>query len=262
MGDSIFISYRREDTAGFARALYNALLAHFDTSQIFMDVATIEAGADFVRAIDEAIASSHFMIVLIGRHWLSPRLAKPTDYVRVEIAAALRRNIRVIPVLVDGAEMPKAEDLPNDVALITKRNGLPLNHTQFEADVERLIEEISPQPRNAQPMHSDIMHAPSPVLEVSEPRKVAQLTLQYQYDIEPIWRWVVAIVTLILFFLLGDFIGSVVESATEADNPLPIVIGTAVWIAGVVATLWAWRYGAASALRTWKRWTASPSGED
>ena len=159
MDDSIFISYRREDTAGFARALYNALLAHFDVSQIFMDVATIEAGVDFVRAIDEAVASCRFMIALIGRHWLSPRLAKPTDYVRVEIAAALRRDIRVIPVFVDGAEMPRAEDLPNDVALITRRNGLPLNHAQFEADVERLIEAIAPQPRDAQPMNSDIVHA-------------------------------------------------------------------------------------------------------
>jgi len=103
----IFISYRREDTAGHAGRLFDRLTQHFGKGRIFMDVSDIEPGTDFVEAIDKAVGSCDILIVVIGREWLTcadpgghRRLDDPNDFIRLEAATALKRNIRVIPVLV------------------------------------------------------------------------------------------------------------------------------------------------------------------
>ncbi len=106
----IFIKYRREDSRGDAGRLFDRLKARF-SGQVFMDVSTIESGVDFGEAIERAVGSCVACVVVIGKHWLIDetgrrRLDKPEDFVRLEIATALKRNIRVIPVLVSGATMP------------------------------------------------------------------------------------------------------------------------------------------------------------
>ncbi|HEX8071631.1 MAG TPA: toll/interleukin-1 receptor domain-containing protein [Pyrinomonadaceae bacterium] len=114
----IFISYRRDDTAGHAGRLYDGLSARFGDDLIFMDIDQLEPGEDFVQVIEEAVGSCEILIALIGRSWLTNydaagrRLDNPNDFVRLEIATALARNIRVIPILVQGAQMPRPEDLP------------------------------------------------------------------------------------------------------------------------------------------------------
>ena len=114
----IFISYRRDDAAGYAGRLYDRLAAHFGRDRVFMDVEGIEPGVDFVDAIEGAVGSCEVLIVIIGKDWLAAdavgkrRLDDPGDFVRIETAAALARNIRVVPVLVDDAEMPRAKQLP------------------------------------------------------------------------------------------------------------------------------------------------------
>ena len=114
----IFISYRREETAYPAAWLFDRLEARFGEEQIFKDVDSIEPGEDFVERITTAVASCDVLLALIGEEWLTianeggRRLDDPKDFVRVEIEAALARDVRVVPVLVDDAVMPKADELP------------------------------------------------------------------------------------------------------------------------------------------------------
>ena len=122
MDGQIFISYRRGDSAASAGRLYDHLKGHFASNYIFMDVDNLDAGIDFVEAIGESVGSCDVLIAVIGDRWLISsdeegrrRLDNSEDFVRVEIATALKRGIRVIPVLVEGASMPRPSDLPDDL---------------------------------------------------------------------------------------------------------------------------------------------------
>src|SRR5271165_1597256 len=145
MSGQIFISYRREDSSAWAGRLSDRLSTHFPSNQIFMDVDTIEPGIDFVEAIEESVGSCDVLIAVIGTRWLNSsnpagnrRLEIPEDSVRVEVATALKRGIRVIPVLVEGATMPDAGDLPDDLKALVHRNAIQLSHDRFRTDSERL----------------------------------------------------------------------------------------------------------------------------
>lgn len=139
----IFISYRRDDAAGHAGRLADNLVEHFGRNRIFRDIDNIEPGEDFVTKIENAVGSCDILLAVIGRTWLSPngsgRLDNPNDFVRLEIATALRRDIRVIPVLVQRANMPKPEDLPDDLDSLTRRNAVELTDLRWQSDVEQLI---------------------------------------------------------------------------------------------------------------------------
>jgi hypothetical protein len=145
----IFICYRREDSSGHAGRLYDRLEAHFGDDDVFMDIEAIEPGADYLEVIDRTVASVDVLIVLIGKRWLgtadpagSRRLDDPEDVVRLEVAAALTRNIRVFPVLVQGATMPHPSDLPPDLAGLTRRNAIEISDARWDFDAERLIHAI------------------------------------------------------------------------------------------------------------------------
>lgn len=139
----IFVSYRRDDSSGHAGRLADRLVDHFGRNRIFVDIDTIEPGEDFVAVIENAVASCEILIAVIGQNWLSPsgsgRLDNPHDFVRLEIATALRRDIRVIPVLVQRASMPKPKDLPEDLARLTRRNAVELSDSRWQSDVDQLI---------------------------------------------------------------------------------------------------------------------------
>jgi len=143
---TIFISYRRDDTSGFAGRLHDALCVHFGGERIFRDVETVRLGADFVRAIEDFISSAGVLIAVIGRDWLRctdpegrRRLDDPEDFVRLEIASALERDIPVIPVLVEDAAIPAAEDLPEPIAGLARRNALVVEDLRWDDDLRRLI---------------------------------------------------------------------------------------------------------------------------
>lgn len=142
----IFISYRREETAYPAGWLYDRLADRFGASKIFKDIDSIELGDDFVEVITRAVGSCDVLLALIGNEWLTitgengrRRLDDPADFVRVEIEAALARDVRVIPVLVDGASMPRAEDLPTSLAKLVRRQALELSPSRFDFDTGRLL---------------------------------------------------------------------------------------------------------------------------
>lgn len=143
----IFINYRRQDTEGYVGRLYDHLLRHFDREDIFMDVDSIQPGVDFAQALEEAVAACDVFIAMIGPHWLNitdengeRRLDQWNDFVRLEIASALKLNKTVIPVLVGKAKMPNPSLLPEEIAPLCRRNAIELSHERFAFDVDRLIE--------------------------------------------------------------------------------------------------------------------------
>jgi hypothetical protein len=149
MSGQIFISYRREESRWSARSLHDRLTQRFDRNQIFMDVDSVGLGEDFVKTIEETVGSCDVLIAVIGKGWLiscdqegQRRLDNPEDFVRIEIATALKRGIRVIPVLVDGVSMPRAGDLPDELKLLVRRNALQVGDTHFDDDCRRLVAAI------------------------------------------------------------------------------------------------------------------------
>lgn len=150
MAGGVFINYRREDSAGFARLIYDRLSGRIERGQIFFDVDNMPLGADFVKILSERVGSCDALIAVIGRDWLTVaddrarrRLDDPNDFVRVEIEAALARNIPVIPVLVAGASIPKEIDLPDGLKPLARRHGIEISHTRFDSDAERLTSALA-----------------------------------------------------------------------------------------------------------------------
>jgi hypothetical protein len=148
---AIFISYRRSDSQGEAGRLFEELIRHFGVQAVFMDVVAIDAGRDFRKAIDLSLANCGVLLTMTGPEWLNAvdehgnrRLDSDNDYVRLEIAAALRRDIPVVPVLLRGAKVPRAEHLPTDIADLAYRNAIELRHARWKSDVQVLIKALRP----------------------------------------------------------------------------------------------------------------------
>ena len=140
----IFISYRRDDSAGFTRAIYDQLTKRFTRERIFMDVDAIGPGLPFDEVINQELGRSEILLVMIGKRWMEQqRINDERDYVRLEIEVALARNVRVIPVLLEGAGMPTEESLPQPIRALARRNAIEISHTRFNADVDRLIEAMT-----------------------------------------------------------------------------------------------------------------------
>ena len=141
----VFISYRREETAYAAGWLFDRLVDRFGRGQIFKDIDSIQLGDDFVEVITSAVGSCDVLLALIGEQWLTitdeqgtARLDNPDDFVRLEIEAALTRNVRVIPILVAGARMPRHDQQPPSLATLARRQALELSPSHFESDTSRL----------------------------------------------------------------------------------------------------------------------------
>lgn len=145
----IFINYRRADSEGYVGRLYDHLIKHFQPEDIFMDVSSIEPGQDFVQVLEDAVAACDVFIAMIGPLWLTlsdengtRRIDEWNDFVRIEIASALKHNKLVIPVLVGHAKMPGPDDLPDDLKTFARRNAIELSHPRFGYDVQKLVDTI------------------------------------------------------------------------------------------------------------------------
>jgi len=141
----IFISYRRDDAAGYARAVYDELARHYGADRVFIDVDDIGAGQPFDEVIRRAVGASQVLLVLIGKRWLGeregapPRIDDAQDFVRIEVATALAGGMRVVPLLLDGTLMPNEAQLPENLRPLARRNALELDNSRFAADMERLV---------------------------------------------------------------------------------------------------------------------------
>lgn len=150
MPGNIFVSYRRDDSKHAAGRLVDRLYTEFGPDQLFMDVDSIELGLDFVQVINDRVAACDVMLVIMGPNWIDAvdesgdrRLDNPNDFVRLEVEAALDRDIRVIPVLIDGAQPPRADDLPESLAPLANRQATRLDHISFSSDAEHLTKALA-----------------------------------------------------------------------------------------------------------------------
>ena len=150
---NIFISYRRNDSADVTGRIYDRLLYSFGKDAIFKDVDSIPFGVNFRTYLNDIIEKSKILLVVIGPRWLSitddqggRRLDDPADFVRIEIEAALKRKIMIVPLLVSGASMPNASQLPTSLEELAFYNGIQIRpDPDFHKDMSRLIHEIGTQ---------------------------------------------------------------------------------------------------------------------
>ena len=143
----IFVSYRREDAADVTGRINDRLRQYYGDESIFTDVDSIPFGIDFRKHIDEEVSQCKILLVVIGMNWQNiksdkgqQRLDDPNDFVRLEIESALRRNIPVVPLLVQGAQMPSEDGLPDSLHQLIFRNGTSVRpDPDFHKDMDRLI---------------------------------------------------------------------------------------------------------------------------
>jgi hypothetical protein len=148
---SIFVSYRRTDAPAHAGRIYDRLVERFGKDNVYRDLDSTVPGADFAEVIDQTIAGCDALVAVIGRDWLSAthrwsrrrQLDDSQDWVHREITAALERNIRVVPVLVEGARMPSPDELPEDVQMLTRRHAVELSETAWTPQLTQLIDSLA-----------------------------------------------------------------------------------------------------------------------
>ena len=149
MAGRIFTNYRRGDDPGNTGRLFDRLQETFAPEQLFIDVDNIPPGLDFIRVLEEQVSQCDALLVVIGPRWLDAadpqgkrRLDSPDDFVRIEIESALTQGKRVIPVLVGDARMPAADELPETMRLLARRNAVRLTYERFRADTQGLIKAL------------------------------------------------------------------------------------------------------------------------
>ena len=147
MAGGIFISYRRDDTRHVAGRLAGDLMDRFGAESIFRDIDSIDAGEEFPQRLDKALNHCVLMLVLIGRHWLDAsdgqqrrRLDDPNDWVRLEIATALQRGIRVVPVMVEDTPLPPEDQLPEDLRPLVRRQARMLSDARWRGDLQAMVD--------------------------------------------------------------------------------------------------------------------------
>lgn len=204
---AIFLSYRRDDSEGQAGRLFDDLVKVFGENSVFMDVAAIEVGRDFRKVIDQSVATCGVLLAMIGKNWLGAkdetgrrRLDDPLDFVRLETAAALKRDIPVIPVLVQGARMPRADELPDDLKDLAYRNGVELTHARWSSDFGVLVKAL----RSHVEERTIAATGPSEVVTPAAAEKIpAAASVQEVEHVTPRkapkrWLWMIAAAVLAL----------------------------------------------------------------
>lgn len=141
----LFISYRRDDSQGYAGRLADDLAGLVGAERVFSNV-EIPAGSDFVEVLHEAVGQCDALLIVIGRRWAAEsnqgypsRLFEPADWVRTEIEAALVQQTVIVPLLVGGAEMPAAQALPPSIRPLARRQAAPLSDRHWDDDVAQLL---------------------------------------------------------------------------------------------------------------------------
>jgi hypothetical protein len=163
----IVLSYRRADTAGLAGRIFDRLVNRFGTASVFMDIDSIPLGTDFRDYIQKELGQSDIVLVVMGRQWLGTgdprRIDDEHDYVRIEVETALQQQIPVVPVLVDGAQMPSPADLPVSIRSLTFRNAAQIDAGRdFHIHVDRLIRSI--EQLVAKPSNEVTRNSPAQIL--------------------------------------------------------------------------------------------------
>jgi TIR domain len=218
---AIFISYRRDDSEGEAGRLFDDLTRAFGGDAVFMDVSGIDPGTDFRKAIDDNVACCGVLLAMIGPTWATitgadgqRRLDNADDYVRLEIASALSRNIPVIPVLVHDARMPHADQLPDNLKDLAYRNSVEITHARWNSDVQLLIQALAQYVHSTKATEADTVHATVPVqLPAPHPAtKAAPVRTQSKMP------WIAGLVAIAVIVLAATVFFAMRGSGGESDN--------------------------------------------
>jgi hypothetical protein len=241
----VFISYRRDDTAAQAGRIYDRLTGEFGDDQVFMDVDAIPLGRDFIKVLGDEVAKCDALLAMIRPNWLdardedgSRRLDDPDDFVRTEIAAALQRDIPVIPILVDGGRVPKSDQLPSDLKKLARRQVLEVRNASFRSDVDKLIRGLKAEPPRRRPLRPS-----RPSEGVSKSSKTSSNPIE---DVDPlrglrrelIQSVIGSIVGIFVACLYPTFLITVFPSRVRVDLILPVLMF--LFVASAVPTLF-WR---------------------
>lgn len=245
MTDQIFISYRRDDAAYVTGHINDLLRKEFGDDAVFTDVDNIALGVDFRAVLDETVSQCQVLLAVIGPNWISVlghddrrRLLDPADYVRIEIESALQRNIPVIPLLVAGAEMPAAEDLPESLQGLAFRNGTKIRPApDFGVDMARLIKNLQQHFDPTQEGQLENEHPPADVeaqedapskrsaapgisVKVGEDERVRRAELGLGRD-EPKKRWVARLRLTVVVLVVGAALYYVGRNQEALQELLP-----------------------------------------
>ncbi len=212
MAHAIFISYRREDSEGETGRLFDDLVRAFGNDAVFMDVAGIDPGIDFRKAIDDNVSCCGVLLAVIGPTWATiaeeggqRRLDNTNDYVRLELASALARNIPVIPVLVHDAGMPRPEQLPDNLKDLAYRNSVEITHARWNSDVQLLIQALAQYVHATKATEADPVHATLPVQMPpphAEPEAAPARTQSNTPMVLGLAAFAVIVIALVVFFAL------------------------------------------------------------
>ncbi|MBT9331638.1 toll/interleukin-1 receptor domain-containing protein [Paracidobacterium acidisoli] len=233
MGRAIFISYRRDDTEGEAGRLFDDLVRTFGDDSVFMDVAGINPGIDFRKAIDDGVAACGVLLAMIGPTWATItgstgqcRLDDPNDFVRLEIASALARNIAVIPVLVHDAKMPHPDQLPDNLKDLAYRNSVEITHARWNSDVQLLTKALAPYVSASGYTNTEPVHATVPV-QLPPPHVRAQQAAPAKSSKLPMLAGVGIIVAVLIaagiFYVTSHHSPAASPAAASAAQTTPAV---------------------------------------
>jgi hypothetical protein len=233
---AIFVSYRRDDSEGEAGRLFADLVNQFGDASVFMDVAAIQPGRDFRKAIDESVSTCGVLLAIIGKNWVEAkneagerRLDNPFDFVRLETASALKRDIPVIPVLVRGARMPHPDELPDDLKDLAYRNCCELTHARWGSDLQLLIRALRAyvdNPNNAADLApkgvgggAAVQPAPGPAQYERESDQTAAITGLSR------WKSQAAICTIVLIAVVTAVLAAYKLLTPKATGHDHLVVG-------------------------------------
>jgi len=239
----IFVSYRREDTAGHAGRLFDRLAEHFGKESVFMDVEGIGPGTRFAEAIEKAVGACDVFLAVIGRGWLEckdregrRRLDDPQDFIRLETGSALARNVQVIPVLVEGASMPRKDELPDDLKELTERQAVELRDTHWNNDIQALIAKLEPGTKPPPPAGQPTRIA----MAISALVAVAALILNFYVDPGDVWFAGYLVVGLVMVVSLW----LVLENVKGPDQRTGVLaMASAFVLAAIMVVVWGYYSG-------------------
>ncbi len=173
---NIFICYRRDDAAGYAGRLYDSLEREFGADSLFRDIDTLQPGDDFEEGIRAVLGCCDVVLAILGPRWLDSkdtdgrrRIDDESDFVRFEIQTALERGVRVIPLLVQGATMPKASELPPAVQALTRKQALEMVDARWSSSMDVLFEILEDKHHDRATMDAPAAFAASMAREVDSP---------------------------------------------------------------------------------------------
>jgi uncharacterized membrane protein HdeD (DUF308 family) len=244
----VFISYRHDDSAGHAGRVCDLLRQELGSDLLFMDVDAIRLGVNFVKVLGEEVAKCDVLLAIMGAGWLDARdedghrrLDNPHDFIRVEIAAALKRDIPVIPIVLEGTRVPRVDQLPDDLRDLAVRNALAVHHASFHSDMARLIRELkgpqSPeQPAPATPFElPSRLHAPSKNWWFWLMRGIAAIVFGVSMSIEPFG----SSSFFVLYVIVDGIVALVAAFTTKPEPPWWLVVVGLVGIAAAfVLPIW------------------------